>query len=315
MLSCRLKWGSLPHAGTSADVARPSPSTIRPMRVLTLLGDYPDQALSLSEISHQLDLNKATVHSILAILTESGYVVREPTTKAYSLGPALIRIAGAGLRPMRDVLVAIHREMESLSEQIPARCTAMTAIGGRIVIVDAVGTAYPPIVKVGRGAVFAAPYAITLVAWAPEHEVARWLSGETLTDQERETYRERMRVVRDRGFSVATGGTRRKELEKAADELLAKAESAEVESALHQLMAEIARESNEVLEIVAERTYRLRAIAAPVFDANGKTIVAVSLSGLPELSGRQVRDYGYTLSVAMDRVTKQIGGRAPDTML
>ena len=297
--------------GSSADVARPSPSTIRVVRVLTLLGDHPDQPLNLSEISRRLDLNRATAHSMLAILTECGYLVREPTTKAFRLGPALIPIAAAGLRPLRDVFVAIHAEMEDLSEQVDARCVVMTPISGRIVIVDAVGKAFPPVVQVGRGAVFAAPYAIALVAWAAEDEVARWLSAETLTDQERETYRERMRVVRDRGFSVATPGTR-KELEKAAEELLAQAESPEVESALHQLMVEIARESNELLEIVTDRTYRLRAIAAPVFDAEGKTIAAVSLTGLPELTGRQVRDYGYRLSIAMDRVTKRIGGRAPE---
>ena len=292
-------------------MARPSPSTIRVVRVLTLLGDDPDQPLNLSEISRRLDLNRATVHSMLAILTQSGYLVREPTTKAFRLGPALIPIAAAGLRPLRDVFVAIHAELEDLSEQVDARCVVMTPISGRIVIVDAVGRAFPPVAQVGRGAVFAAPYAIALVAWAAEDEVARWLSAETLTDQERETYRERMRVVRDRGFSVATPGTR-KELEKAAEELLAQAESPEVERALHQLMVEIARESNELLEIVTDRTYRLRAIAAPVFDAEGGTIAAVSLTGLPELTGRQVRDYGYTLSIAMDRVTKRIGGRAPD---
>jgi DNA-binding IclR family transcriptional regulator len=69
--------------------------------VLSLLSRHPDASFTLSEICQRLDLNVSTAHSLLNALTAAEFLVRQPTTKRYSLGPELVRIgAAAASRPV-----------------------------------------------------------------------------------------------------------------------------------------------------------------------------------------------------------------------
>ena len=63
--------------------------------VLSLLSRHPDASFTLSEICQRLDLNVSTAHSLLNALTAAEFLVRQPTTKRYSLGPELVRIGAA----------------------------------------------------------------------------------------------------------------------------------------------------------------------------------------------------------------------------
>lgn len=71
------------------------PSLRKALRVLALLSDGIERGLS--EISRQLGISKSTLHEILYTLEVEGFVRRNPSSKRYSLGPALFELLGKGV--------------------------------------------------------------------------------------------------------------------------------------------------------------------------------------------------------------------------
>ena len=59
-------------------------------RVLLCLGESPYFKMRLTEICNQVGIHKSKGHSILNALKQFGFVEKDPQTKTYSLGPALI---------------------------------------------------------------------------------------------------------------------------------------------------------------------------------------------------------------------------------
>jgi DNA-binding IclR family transcriptional regulator len=71
-------------------VPRPSPQTDRVVATINLLADT-ESGLTLSEIGRALSVDVSSCVHLLAALTASGYVVRDPDDRRYHLGPALVR--------------------------------------------------------------------------------------------------------------------------------------------------------------------------------------------------------------------------------
>ncbi|MDQ1205280.1 IclR family transcriptional regulator [Microbacterium sp. SORGH_AS_0862] len=63
----------------------------RALRVLSHLADAP-AGLPMKAIHSELGIPFATVHRLLAALESEGWVVRSPTTKRYRLGPEAVRL-------------------------------------------------------------------------------------------------------------------------------------------------------------------------------------------------------------------------------
>lgn len=77
----------------------PVPAVERCVDLCELLADRP--GLSLSEISLALGLPKSSVHNILSVLTERGWVEREKDSRRYSLGLSVLYLAGRVGRRLR----------------------------------------------------------------------------------------------------------------------------------------------------------------------------------------------------------------------
>ena len=72
-------------------VYKPSvPAVEQASRVLLCLGESPNFKMKLTEICKQVGIHKSKGHSILNTLKQFGFVEKDPQTKTYSLGPALI---------------------------------------------------------------------------------------------------------------------------------------------------------------------------------------------------------------------------------
>ena len=290
---------------------RPAPSVSRVVTLLNLLGDHANEFLTLSEIARRLDLNKATAHGILNALTDAGYVFRHPNDKGYSIGPMVVAVGRAAIAPEMELLALARHDMETIAEAAAGQCVAVVEKGNQLLVVALSGAPTSVGIHLGARARPAPPFGVVFVAWASEARIEAWLASEPLTDAERERYRSLLHAVRERGFSVAAFSEDRERIEHAIQELLSDVTGDEVEQTLTALMTELAREESELAEIRTDRTYRVRQISAPVFDAEGTVRIALSLTGLPELSGAAIRDHGYALSVAASRLSKQFGGRAP----
>lgn len=81
--------------------------------------DLPE--IGLSEFRKLSGQDKATVHRHLTELSESGFLEQNPATRAYRLGPAILRLAAVreALFPTRSAVAPIVREMaESLGELV-----------------------------------------------------------------------------------------------------------------------------------------------------------------------------------------------------
>jgi DNA-binding IclR family transcriptional regulator len=290
---------------------RPAPSVSRVVSLLNLLGRHPDEFLTLSEIARLLSLNKATAHGILAALTDAGFVIRHADDNGYSLGPGVVRVGRAALVQAYEIVALARHEMETLADESRAQCAATAVDGNQIFTIAVTGSpAGPAGSYVGQRGRLLPPFGVIFMAWARDDEIEEWLAAEPLADAERERYRELLNVVRERGFSASTHADERLRIEAAVDALLHEVDQ-EVKETLMGLMTELAHETTELTELHADRRYRLRQITAPVFDENGVVRLGLSLTGLPEINGEQLRDYGYALSAAASRISRRIGGRPP----
>jgi DNA-binding IclR family transcriptional regulator len=246
---------------------RPAPSVARVVSSMNLLGEHPGEFLTLSEIARRLSLNKATAHGILTALTETNFVIRHPEDKGYSLGPGIVRVGRAALARAYEMVAVARHEMETLAEDSSAQCVAYAVDSDRILVIATAGTAaVMPGTYLGQRGRRLPPFGLVFMAWADEAEVEDWLAAESLDRAERAHYRSLLDIVRERGFSASTQADERIRIEAAVDALQRDVVNEEIRETLVGLMAELARETNEMSEIYADRRYLLRQISAPVFD-------------------------------------------------
>jgi DNA-binding IclR family transcriptional regulator len=294
-------------------VPRPSPSTSRVIELLNFLGDHPRQFFSLSELARQLDLNKATAHGMLGVLSDAGYLFRHPVDKTFSLGPAIVALGQAAVAAESKVVAFAHTEMEALSEATGAQCVASTAIGDEVVIVAVVGLAFVPTASdLGYRARLYPPHGLVFLAWASDTRVESWLDSVAATPIDRKHYREMLVSIRDRGFSLAANAQARSRLDRVMKEVQDEALTPEVHKTLAALGAELAQEERELFKLSPNQRYQIRSISAPVFDAFGNVCLALILRGFPELTGRQIVHHAESLVAACASVSRLIGGTTPD---
>jgi IclR family KDG regulon transcriptional repressor len=87
-------------------------------RALDILLCFTDQTeLSLTEIAHQVSLNKSTVHRLLASLEGKGFLIRDSITDKYRLGFRLWELS-ANLVRDDDPAILFLPEMESLRDNL-----------------------------------------------------------------------------------------------------------------------------------------------------------------------------------------------------
>jgi DNA-binding IclR family transcriptional regulator len=102
----------MPPTRASFSRPRPVPAVARAADILHALGDGQNDA-SLTDLARSLGIYKSTAYSILATLTAHDLVTRDPATRRYRLGPALVPLGLAAAR--RGGLAALaHPHLERL---------------------------------------------------------------------------------------------------------------------------------------------------------------------------------------------------------
>jgi DNA-binding IclR family transcriptional regulator len=253
-------------------VTRPSPQTDRVVAVTRLLAAHPDEGFSISELARRLRLNKATLYPMLTALTDAGWLVRDPASKAFRLGPELITVGEAAGRSLPAVRLA-RPVMVDLATELGVTCAAFTASGGVATLADQVwdvrSTVQP--LRLGLWAPLRAPFGAVFAAWGDEAEVAGWLSG--ADGDARGRHLDALRASRERGYVV--------ELRIATREVPDGTGS----------LAEVLVVDDEFIavEIEPAASYAVSTVEAPVFDAEGRVALALALVGLPRaMTGAEV---------------------------
>jgi IclR family KDG regulon transcriptional repressor len=186
-----------------------APSVKKAFQILTLISDT-ERGLGISELAKSLGISKGTVHGITSALEEVEALIRNPFTKKYNLGYALVELGKKGLSriPLREVA---RRHMEELVQETNETVFLGILKDDHIFILDVAestkelkitspsGTKIP-LTAGATGKVF--------LAYMEEKSALRYLTANglveytesTITDLDR--YLQEIEEVRKRGFAT-----------------------------------------------------------------------------------------------------------------
>jgi len=225
--------------------------------------------LGVSELGRRLDVHKATASRLAATLAERGLLERDPTSERYRLGFGLIRLAGAAMSRL-DLVSSARTTLEDLAEQTHETVTLGVLSGDDVVSVDQVtGTR-----------------SIVSVSWVGKRTALHTTStGKVflafMSDAERER-RLAQPLDRPTARSIADAGALRDQLD------------------------EVRRRG--YAQTLEELEEGLNAVAAPVRQADGEVISALSVSG-PAFRVRPVDlpRLGRLCIEAADAISRRLG--------
>ena len=129
------------RSGEDAQDAASDARTLRPLHLLDTLAQQ-QSGLSLSALADKLDLPKASVMRLLHALEGQAYVMREPGSSVFTIGP---RALGLGLRSLQAASVA-HRYrplLSALVQRLGETCNLTTREGEQVLYIDRVETTEP----------------------------------------------------------------------------------------------------------------------------------------------------------------------------
>ena len=196
-----------------SDPSRRVATIERAADVLFLFTEDERTSLGVTEIANDLGISKAVVHRILASLRDRDLVVSDPSTRKYSLGPAVLTLA-ASYREQLDVRPMALEAMERLCQATGETATLSIRNGFHRIYVDQVT---PPLevrmtVQTGR------PYPLhagssskAFLAFLSEDEQKQFFSDEALdpltpiTVVDPAALRRELDQIRKQGFAMSLG--------------------------------------------------------------------------------------------------------------
>lgn len=117
------------------DQAYPGTQAVR--RAMALLKAFDDDhpAWSLSELARATGLNKTTTHRLLAALEREGMVGRAAGGERYVLGPEIVVMGGRALRA-NNLRAVARPELERLAEATRETASLEILSGGEMLVID-----------------------------------------------------------------------------------------------------------------------------------------------------------------------------------
>ena len=303
------------YATTVAAVApRPSPQTDRVIDLLELLAAEPGLGLSLAEISRRLGVHKASCHSMLASLLASGWLVRDPTSKVYTLGPALLRL-GSAVASRYPALDVARPAMSELAARTGGHVIAFLVHADHVTVAHQVRNMRVPStpMTVGMELPTRPPYGAALMAFSSSTEREKWLAE--LPPGSRRRYSRALDATRGRGYAVGLHVLPDIRLQELAT-LIRAAETTgrggRLGDLADALTEELVHSENWFLaSITAGKTYDVSHLDAPIFDSTGRVAVMLSLVPVPsQQRGSDVALLGDELVRVTERLTAVLGGGA-----
>lgn len=315
---------------------RPSPQTDRVVDVMELIAAQPDLGLSLAEVTRGLGVHKASCHSMLASLVRAGWLLRDPTSKAYTLGPALVRLGGAASSRFPALDVA-RPAMAELAAQTGGHVIAFQVDTDHVTVVHQVRNLRVPAtpMRLGMELPTRPPYGAALISFASADDQSRWLS-ELPPDAQRR-YRRALVATCRRGYAVglhvlpdirlqelasliraaetgtrATGHAAGHTAGHTTGHTTGRAASrlSDLAGALTEEL--INREEWFLSSIAASKQYDVSHIDAPVFASDGSVVLMLSLVPVPSLqTGAQVTALGSKVLAVTCRLSAALGAAAP----
>lgn len=239
-------------------------------RALTALELVADAGeLGVSELGRQLGVHKATASRLAAVLAERGLLERDPLTERYRIGFGLVRLAGAAMSGL-DLVRLSRPILETLAERTREASNLGVRSGDDVVYVDQIsGTR-----------------SIVTVSWVGKRTPLHCTSnGKILLAFADETDRERVLAMPLEAFTPRT----------VTDAAALRTELASIRSRGYAAAVEELEEG-------------LNAVAAPVFQADGRVIASLGVSGPAfRMHAVDVPRLGLLTAEAAQAVSRQLG--------
>ncbi|TLF77394.1 helix-turn-helix domain-containing protein [Nocardia cyriacigeorgica] len=292
-------------------VERRSAPTRRVVQVLDFIVEQQGKRVGLSELARTLDLAKPTALGILTELTAGGYLVRDPRTRTYGPGPALIA-AGRVAQDSFAIAGVAHPELARLSQEYRTTCTASAVVGEQIIVLESTG---PGMVKVGASYHFAPPVGLMYVLWDTDAAFDAWLAMPATVPLQQDEARLRQIVAecRERGYLVESMTAAGRRLYS----LLAGFAARELPDDLREVVAELVTSLGERVylgtDLRPRKQHPVSLLAAPTYDADGRQNMVLTMYVGASITGAEIGRRGEALVAAADAVTEKSGGCKPLT--
>jgi DNA-binding IclR family transcriptional regulator len=282
--------------------------------VVRLLAAHPEEGFTISEIARRLQLHKATCYPMISALADNSWLTRDPVTKRYRLGPALIAVGDAAGRSVPAAAFARPTMLE-LSERFGVTCAVFARAAGagtdqHATLADQVWdvrSTVPPL-RIGQQIPLRAPFGAVFVAWSDDRAVDAWAASDD--EQQRSRYATALRAVRDRGYAVElrTAPEDRIRASWSDDPVDAELGVAPPEDVVERLVDELADEPDFLpVTFDGTRIYAVSTLAAPVFDPTGGVCLGVALLGFgPPLRAAEIDETGRHLRRAADAISRSL---------
>ena len=279
------------------------------------LAAHPGDGFTLSELARDTDVNVASLHAVLDVLTQEGYVVRDRRRKAYRLGTSPIALGQAALDQHPAIQLAREATLE-LAERLELEVLCGLVVGRDLLVVGEAGRPDRLYMRprVGQRLPFMPPLGILGVAYLAPPQQQAWLErlGPAATAADREAYRSSVSAARRRGYQVDLETPTRQQIALLMPELAQDPRSPALKAKLEQLVAQLGHEEHMLVEPEPARSYAVNNITAPVFDDRGQLVTAVTLLGFDRpIAAEQIHEHVRKLLDTTERITRTTGGRPP----
>jgi flavin reductase (DIM6/NTAB) family NADH-FMN oxidoreductase RutF/DNA-binding IclR family transcriptional regulator len=217
------------------------------------------------------------------------------------------------LEQLRLVDVA-RGEMDRLSAELDVECLAAAVVRDEVVIVASSGgpRAGKSTTRIGQRMPFVPPLATPLVAWEPPATVQAWLDrlNPGMSERDAARYRQLLDRVRSRGWSLSLASAERVAFEAAVAELSVDS-TREQELAVRDAARRVGWAGHEPDDLVARWMYPVRNVSGPIFNAEGRAVLMLSLVVGRRCTGDEVERLRDRLLESCRTVTAALGGRHP----
>jgi len=265
-------------------------------RVLAIVETLARGAQSMSGLAQELGLSTATVHAILATLTQAGWTERDGSTKQYSVGPALVALAERVRAPHASIQDLLARLATELSMPV----SVSTRFGDALMVVHA---AAPPGVdapEIGSHTPYALPFGSVVAAYDDAEARAAWLTRfgtpppEALSELQVHLDR-----IRERGFSIERLGPSALRLVEVLQDV--RADLSGLDPLMQALVVEIAKTGLSP----GPGRQPVSTIVAPLTGSDGRVTRTLNAHPFRSMTPARASEVAHRLIAAADAVGAQ----------
>jgi DNA-binding IclR family transcriptional regulator len=294
-------------------MVRSALSANRTLAILDWVVGHPGEKFTLSELSRASGINIPSLMAVLQSLTDAGYLSRSPVRKTYEAGPALLAI-GLSVGAHNRAFQILPHELEQLAQAVGVECSATVAIGEQTMTVADAGRpgSYSLPMRVGGRFPLMAPVGHVFLAWSEPAEVEAWIArseGPGFTIDRARIERE-LALVRQNGYSLLHYAKAGYQPSEALELLAAKPDDPRRREMVRSAIAAFA-EGWEFVEPEPGRRYDVSNVVAPVFNAQGKVLMAIVLNGFAQIEGSELLGHVERLLQTTRLLTKHGNGMMP----